>query len=49
MRKFLWILLVLPFALGSCRYVLGKRVRGNGVIKTEDHSISSFKNVEVSG
>jgi len=49
MRKFLWILLVLPFALNSCRYVLGKRVRGNGVIKSEDHAVSSFKNVEVSG
>jgi Putative auto-transporter adhesin, head GIN domain len=49
MRKYIWLTLVLPFAFGACRFVLGKRVSGNGVIKTEDHQVSSFKNVEVSG
>jgi hypothetical protein len=29
--------------------MMGKRVRGNGVIRTEEHSVSSFKNVDVSG
>lgn len=45
-------LLVLLFAastLSSCGYMFGKRVRGNGNIKTLEHSVSSFKNVEVSG
>jgi hypothetical protein len=49
MRKYFWMLAVLPFLLGSCRYMWGKRVRGNGIIKTEEHSVSSFKDVEVSG
>ena len=49
MRRYLWLLLALPLLLGSCRHFFGKRVRGNGVIKTEDRSVSSFKNVEVSG
>jgi putative autotransporter adhesin-like protein len=49
MRKFFWIVLALPVVLGSCRHFLGKRVKGNGNIKTEDRSVASFKNVEVSG
>ena len=49
MRKYLWIALALPVILGSCRHFWGKRVRGDGNIKTEDRSVSSFKNVEVSG
>jgi hypothetical protein len=49
MRKYIWMLLILPVFLGSCRYMWGKRIRGNGVIKTEERAVSSFKNVEVSG
>jgi hypothetical protein len=49
MKKYLWIALVLPVLLGSCRHFWGKRVRGNGIIQTEDRSVSRFKNVEVSG
>ncbi len=49
MRKYLWIILALPVILGSCRHFLGKRVRGNGEIRTEDRSVSNFKNVDVSG
>lgn len=49
MRKYLWIALALPVFLGSCRHFWGKRVRGDGNIKTEDRSVSSFKNVDVSG
>ncbi|HLY68293.1 MAG TPA: head GIN domain-containing protein [Puia sp.] len=48
MRKYLFIIAALPFLIGSCRYLRGKRVRGNGNIKTEEHSVSSFKNLEVS-
>jgi len=49
MRKYIWLLLVLPIAVTSCRFMTGRRVRGNGNIKTEDHSVSTFKNVEVRG
>ena len=49
MRKYVWIALALPLILGSCRHFLGKRVRGDGNIRTEDRSVSSFKNVDVSG
>ena len=48
MRKYIWLVIALPL-LSSCRHFWGKRVRGNGNIKTEERSVSSFKNVEVSG
>ena len=48
MRKYLLFIATLTVALSSCHYFLGKRVRGNGNIKTEEHSVSSFKNLEVS-
>lgn len=47
--KQLLILLLAVTTLSSCGYMFGKRVRGNGNIKTTEHSVSSFKNVEVSG
>lgn len=49
MNKYICLIFVISFALGSCHLILGKRIRGNGNIKTEDHPVSSFKNVEVSG
>lgn len=49
MRKSLLIVLALPVILGSCRHFLGKRVKGNGEIRTEERSVNNFKNVEVSG
>jgi len=49
MRKYIWLFAALPLVMGSCRFVTGKRVHGNGVIKTEERSVSTFKNVEVSG
>ena len=49
MRKYLWLLLVLPIAVSSCRFMGGRKVRGNGVIKSQEHTVSTFKNVEVSG
>lgn len=33
----------------SCRQVFGKRIRGNGSIKTETRTISDFKAIEVNG
>lgn len=47
--KQLIVLLLAVATLSSCGYMFGKRVRGNGNIKTTEHSVSSFKNVEVSG
>src|ERR1700716_4159520 len=49
MRKYLFAAPSLILVLGSCRHFMGKKVRGNGNIKTEDRSVSNFKNVEVSG
>jgi hypothetical protein len=48
MRKYLFIVAALLFVISSCRYMRGKRVHGNGNIKTEEHSVSSFKNLDVS-
>lgn len=28
---------------------MGKRIKGNGIIKTAEHSVTAFKNIEVSG
>jgi hypothetical protein len=33
----------------SCRQVFGKRIRGNGSVKTETRNISVFKAIEVNG
>lgn len=49
MKKLWLILLVASLAAASCNYLGGKRVRGNGNITKREHSVSSFKNVEVSG
>jgi hypothetical protein len=48
---FRWILLALPLllVLGSCRHFMGKRVRGNGTIRTEQRPVQNFKQVEVGG
>jgi hypothetical protein len=47
MRKYFWLIIALPL-LSSCRHFWGKRVRGNGNIKTEERTVSSFKNLDVS-
>ncbi len=49
MRKYIWLLSLVPLAFSSCYRLFGKRVVGNGNIQTEERSVSSFKNVEVSG
>ena len=49
MKNVLLLLMVVAVTTPSCRYMWGKRIKGNGNIKTEDHSVGSFKNVEVSG
>jgi hypothetical protein len=48
MRKYFLLTLIAFLGLVSCRF-LGKRIHGNGVIKTEERAVSSFKNVEAAG
>jgi Putative auto-transporter adhesin, head GIN domain len=49
MKKLLVILIVTAITAPSCQYMMGKRINGNGNIKTQEHNVSAFKNVEVSG
>ncbi|MBS1660024.1 MAG: DUF2807 domain-containing protein [Bacteroidetes bacterium] len=49
LTRTLFFLLILPAFITSCHNILGKRVRGNGNIVTENRTVSDFKNVEVSG
>ena len=49
MKKYIWLFAALIFILSSCRHFFSKRVHGNGVIKSEEHNVSSFKNLEVDG
>jgi len=50
-KHLLLLALVLPLliAVGSCRNFMGKRVRGNGNIRTEERPVTNFKQVEVGG
>jgi hypothetical protein len=48
MRKYFWLFIGIS-SLASCIGVLGKRVKGNGHITSTERSVSTFKNVEVSG
>ena len=43
-----WFLAITLF-LASCQGFMGKRVHGNGNIRTEDRPVSNFKHVEVGG
>lgn len=43
------LFLAIPLFLASCQGFMGKRVHGNGNIRTEDRQVNDFKNVEVSG
>ena len=49
MKKLLLILVVTVVAASSCRFGFGKRVSGNGTMKTDEHTVSDFKNVHLSG
>lgn len=48
MKKIYFLSLIAFLGLFSCRF-LGKRIHGNGNIKTADRSVSSFKEVEANG
>jgi hypothetical protein len=49
MRKLLILLCVPALLLTSCRGIFGKRVLGDGNMKTETRSVSDFDGVNVSG
>jgi hypothetical protein len=54
MRKHPWFLPFLSLAAAcllfvSCDHIMGKRVRGNGNIRTEDRTVSDFRNVKAGG
>src|SRR6185437_8051873 len=42
-----WLLLALPFLLASCDDFGGKRVHGDGNIKSDDRSVSDFKRLDL--
>ncbi|HEY4111708.1 head GIN domain-containing protein [Puia sp.] len=46
--RFTWFL-VIPLFLASCQGLTGKRIHGNGNVRTEDRQVNDFKNVEVGG
>jgi hypothetical protein len=48
MRKYYLLALITFLTLTSCRF-LGKRIHGNGVIKTEERPVSPFKEVDAAG
>jgi hypothetical protein len=48
MRKYSLPVLIAFLGLASCRF-LGKRVHGNGVIKTEERTVSAFNEVHAAG
>jgi hypothetical protein len=49
MKKLILILMVVAATAPSCQYIMGRKVRGNGNIKTQEHNVAAFKNVQVSG
>jgi hypothetical protein len=48
MKKHVWFLLALSLVVGSCRHFLGKRVHGNGSIRTEERNVDNFKSLDIS-
>lgn len=49
MRKIFLFTVIAAVLLSSCRFVTGKRIRGNGNVRTEDRSPGSFKSVSSYG
>jgi hypothetical protein len=48
MKKIYFLSLIAVLGLFSCRF-MGKRIHGNGNIKSADRSVSAFKEVEANG
>ena len=49
MKRFAFILLAFSLVSTSCRYIGGKRVRGNGHITTETRTVGEFNSVRAGG
>ena len=49
MKQLFLLLVVASISLPSCRYAFGKRVSGNGNVKTEDRSINNFNGISSYG
>ncbi len=49
MRNLFFLLAIVAVTTSSCGYMMGKKVHGNGNVKSTEHTVSAFKNVEVSG
>jgi Putative auto-transporter adhesin, head GIN domain len=49
MKHFFVLSLLVILTFTSCNYVLGKRIRGDGKIKTENRSTGQFSSIDVSG
>jgi hypothetical protein len=49
MKKILLLLVISGILLGSCRFVGGKKVRGDGNITVQERNVSAFQDVDVSG
>ncbi|MBI3139560.1 MAG: DUF2807 domain-containing protein [Sphingobacteriales bacterium] len=49
MKRTVVFLLACVMVLGSCRDFFGRKVRGNGNIKTESRTVDAFNGVRVSG
>lgn len=49
MKRFFFLAILFVSILASCRYVGGKRIRGNGTIKTENRTAGTFNSIDVSG
>jgi hypothetical protein len=48
MRKYSWPIILFLLVFCSCRHFWGRHVRGNGNLKTEERTVSSFKDLQVS-
>ena len=49
MKRFIIFSLLISMIFISCGYIGGKRIRGNGKIKTESRTTGQFNSVDVSG
>lgn len=49
MRLFITVAFLSAILFPSCNYITGKRIKGNGVIKTESRTAGTFNGIDVSG
>ncbi|HYM92883.1 MAG TPA: DUF2807 domain-containing protein, partial [Chitinophagaceae bacterium] len=49
MKLFVFLSFVAMIAFSSCRNIFGKRIRGDGAVKSETRSVTGFNSIDVSG